>query len=823
MRIIRSGPVFALVLLLAAVSPAQDCLDYRDFVLPGAYLSLEGGSSSGLALAGSFAYLVDGQLGLHVVDVADPLAPSLVTTVPVAQARDVEVWNDIAYVVSMTEGLLAFDVTEPITVAPLGAVLDFLGARSLARKDGYLFVARGDSVHVLDTGATGGPARVQVFSVGEEANLKIQENHLFAMGRDRQRFDISDPTAPVPADKALLPPPDPTYRYSTVAARGDYMLSSGFWAGYDGLYYFEEWNISAYDCSSGRPVSLGSISGSAVDLLIHGDLALTSSGRVYDISAGGLPVHLYDLPLEMYGSEIRFMGDWIYVSGSTQVGGGLRTFPVDGIQEYSPQILGQCESYARDFDLAGDLVYTATYHGLEVLDVSDPTDPGLITTVEPDVHFDKIGVDGDRGALLWGTTFYAVDLGLPENPVVAEPIDLAPVSAEDMTVAGGLAVVVGSVSPMNNTGRLLLVDVSDPAATAVVGQLDLPAVAMVVAVRDSLAYVVSQGDDRLRVVDFAVVDAPVVVAEVVLPEAGFYPSLALHGDLLLVGNRYRLAAYSLADPRAPVPAGELEFDHWVWGVAAAGSFAYPKLYNDDSLHVVDLSEAGTLWPVAPLRTEARSEDVRSDGRLVFTHDGRSLRIFPPQCESTAVPVLLQRFMAAPTAATVELVWDVSGVPGGTDFRLLARAAGQAREVSYTSLDGVRFRAIDDSPLLRPGLELTYSLYLTGAEDRLLREVSVRVPGVAAVTGIRSLAPNPFNPETVIAFDLEKRGEVRLEVYDVRGGLVRRLIDGATMTAGRHEEAWNGLGDGGNPVPSGIYVVRLRAGGAESYGKATLLK
>jgi len=91
------------------------------------------------------------------------------------------------------------------------------------------------------------------------------------------------------------------------------------------------------------------------------------------------------------------------------------------------------------------------------------------------------------------------------------------------------------------------------------------------------------------------------------------------------------------------------------------------------------------------------------------------------------------------------------------------------------------------------------------------------------TSIASIHPNPFNPETVVAFDLEEQCEVRLEVYDVRGGLVCRLVAGATMAAGRHEESWNGQDDRGNRVPSGIYMVRLRAGGEQHYRKATLLK
>ncbi len=78
-------------------------------------------------------------------------------------------------------------------------------------------------------------------------------------------------------------------------------------------------------------------------------------------------------------------------------------------------------------------------------------------------------------------------------------------------------------------------------------------------------------------------------------------------------------------------------------------------------------------------------------------------------------------------------------------------------------------------------------------------------------------PNPFNPATVVPFELAGAGPVRLAVYDVTGRQVAVLVD-ATMNAGRHTVAWDASG-----LPSGVYIVRLTAGGKVMTGKATLLK
>jgi aminopeptidase N len=72
-------------------------------------------------------------------------------------------------------------------------------------------------------------------------------------------------------------------------------------------------------------------------------------------------------------------------------------------------------------------------------------------------------------------------------------------------------------------------------------------------------------------------------------------------------------------------------------------------------------------------------------------------------------------------------------------------------------------------------------------------------------------PNPFNPSTVIAFDVpdDLRGEdLRLEIFDIRGRLVRVLLSG-TAVPGRNEVAWDGRDGQGAALASGAYFYRLR--------------
>jgi len=71
-------------------------------------------------------------------------------------------------------------------------------------------------------------------------------------------------------------------------------------------------------------------------------------------------------------------------------------------------------------------------------------------------------------------------------------------------------------------------------------------------------------------------------------------------------------------------------------------------------------------------------------------------------------------------------------------------------------------------------------------------------------------PNPFNPATVLSFDLTAAGRTRLVIYDVAGRRVTILVDGH-RAAGRHEVTWDGRDARGRELASGVYFYRLDAG------------
>lgn len=83
-------------------------------------------------------------------------------------------------------------------------------------------------------------------------------------------------------------------------------------------------------------------------------------------------------------------------------------------------------------------------------------------------------------------------------------------------------------------------------------------------------------------------------------------------------------------------------------------------------------------------------------------------------------------------------------------------------------------------------------------------------------------PNPFNPLTSIEFFVEKPGNVKIDIYDVTGRLIRTLIDTYKET-GNHKIMWDGITDSGYKSASGVYFYNFRAGEFTETKKMIILK
>jgi hypothetical protein len=93
---------------------------------------------------------------------------------------------------------------------------------------------------------------------------------------------------------------------------------------------------------------------------------------------------------------------------------------------------------------------------------------------------------------------------------------------------------------------------------------------------------------------------------------------------------------------------------------------------------------------------------------------------------------------------------------------------------------------------------------------------------APVSRLLRSYPNPFNPEATIRFELDRDRVVTLRAYDVRGRLVRTIVDGY-VAGGSRVVRWDGRDDAGRALPSGTYFLRLDAGSESTSKVVTILK
>ena len=107
---------------------------------------------------------------------------------------------------------------------------------------------------------------------------------------------------------------------------------------------------------------------------------------------------------------------------------------------------------------------------------------------------------------------------------------------------------------------------------------------------------------------------------------------------------------------------------------------------------------------------------------------------------------------------------------------------------------------------------TFVLPLTAADGALVLPRAVRLgPNY----------PNPFNPSTIIPYQLATTAPVRLEVFNILGQRVATLVD-EEQSAGVYRARWDGTDAAGGAAAAGVYLYRLTVAGAHQTGKMVLL-
>ncbi len=317
-----------------------------------------------------------------------------------------------------------------------------------------------------------------------------------------------------------------------------------------------------------------------------------------------------------------------------------------------------------------------------------------------------------------------------------------------------------------------------------------------------------------------------------------YPGLAVNPDGSFVvvwhsatqdGNGYGVYGqrYNTDGTRA---GGEFQinqetyFNQW-WTEAASddfGSFAVVwetytregrndifirRYYKDGTAH------SGESRVNSFLGEDQEKPDIASryDGNLVVvwqsrTQDGSGYGIYGQRFTAGTVPVVFSGLSADVVGGSVRLRWDIDSDEPVSELAVLRESRDGGYPVAVTIPDGSR--SYQDTPD-RPGT-YTYSVVAKSESGNEYRSRDVTVSVVSAVVELFQNHPNPFNPSTLIVYQLDEERQVDLAVYDVRGARVAVLVS-EIKAAGKHEVLWDGRNTGGATVGSGVYFYRLKSG------------
>jgi hypothetical protein len=262
-------------------------------------------------------------------------------------------------------------------------------------------------------------------------------------------------------------------------------------------------------------------------------------------------------------------------------------------------------------------------------------------------------------------------------------------------------------------------------------------------------------------------------------------------------------------------------------VTPADARCMHKKFVDGSCDICDgaIAMAATdrstnvTWPTVALG----SLSTRADTLVVtlVVSNVSSLKAFGFYALTHSKVKFLQAIRTGPTIGFAALASNApsagTGVVGG--YSLATEPVGSTEEFVELHFDVSR------------GIQGT--LFIDGFVDDLFGasqvfvalEGTVDVQPVASGLVLHQNHPNPFNPQTVIPYELpmsERSQRVRLWILDISGRIVNTLVD-ENQPGGSYRVEWQGKDDRGEAVSSGVYFYVLDAGGERRTRKLVLLK
>jgi hypothetical protein len=243
------------------------------------------------------------------------------------------------------------------------------------------------------------------------------------------------------------------------------------------------------------------------------------------------------------------------------------------------------------------------------------------------------------------------------------------------------------------------------------------------------------------------------------------------------------------------------------------TFAVNRANNTDGIDVTNVS-MGSMFPEGMFAAHSGSRAIRL---CDYADTGLNVDIsyWNPRRSDQALSVFMAFFNAISTVDGIDLDWATHSEVSNWEWIVYRKEGGESAFQEIARLPGAgttnatTYYHYSDTNV-DPG-KIYY--YRIASED--FDGTVYNYPQVAKSTLTPSVTmfalypnyPNPFNNQTTIRFDIGESANTIVDIFDVSGRRVRRLVEGE-LKPGSYNYNWNGQDEHHNDVSSGVYLVTL---------------
>jgi len=378
--------------------------------------------------------------------------------------------------------------------------------------------------------------------------------------------------------------------------------------------------------------------------------------------------------------------------------------------------------------------------------------------------------------------------------------------ANDVVIIGNYAYVA------DGPQGLAIVDISDSTLPDYVNQISLPGNTYTIAGTSQYLYI-GDKEDTLRVLSLSNPTNPAQVGKLALSDdvLGIFVS----GNILYVAARSQgLVIVDAQNPSNPVILGTYNTSGFSYDVVVSNNLAYVADATK-GVRIIDVSTPSNPVETGYYDTNGVTYGIAKSGNYLYAADGtQGIKVFDASSPDTLL--LLGSFDTPGTASGIQYyngyVFVADGTMGGLRVINVSNPSSPSEAGYILSLSTANFVYLRNNLVYLPdggtGL-LIIKQDIVGVEEN---------SHLPIITSLR-LIPQPVpqkNPVS-IQFTIEKGTEVRIELFDITGRMVKTIYQGR-LNKGYNEIPW--LPEG---IASGVYFVKIRTDVEHMIGKMLIIK